>query len=307
MNGRRAFIITKPLQFMVACTIIDDYGIADDVDLLIADSFSGAAGFVSRYHGLNKAHWGRIGLFDTIDEAYRYARREGRYNHLYIDSDFGVRKSLMLLRYKLRMPLAKIIVYEEGVGTYRSDVYPPIKRRLFNLLGVGAAFGGCRLSSEILIFDVEEYINRVGMYGGKPSPIRTGLVDFIRTNLTSLEYLFDFQPHDHGDDSLNLYLTSWSIDRQVLTQLSLLPGELLLKPHPHIKNLDVSGLGLRQNHVMQAGVPSELLIMKLMDQSANLTVYHHGSSSAHYMRGSGAKFVDISNPRALRTYAASSA
>lgn len=282
---------------MVSATIIDEYGIADETDLLIADSFAGAAEFVSRYHdlGAKGGPWGRIGLFEAIDEAYSYARTERHYDQMFIDSDFGVRKSLTLLRHKLRSPATRIIVYEEGVGTYRSDVYPPIKRDIFDLLGTGAAFGGCRLTSGILVYDVAAYRSKVGKYGGKPSPIRTSLVDFIKSNRGILEKLFgcDDPCSMPSAGRYSLYLTNWNIDRETVARLLGMPGKLLLKPHPHLKRQDFASLGLPAERLMPAGVPAEVLIMKLLGQGAELTVYHHGSSAAHYLANSGVNFVKI--------------
>lgn len=128
---RDAFIITKPLQFMVCATLIDTFGLTDRADMLIVDAFAGADEFASRYHGLGR-EWGRLGLFENHGDAYRHARRERRYSRVFIDSDFGIQKSIMLAMQKIAAPSCKIIVYEEGVGTYRTDFCSPMKRELFH-------------------------------------------------------------------------------------------------------------------------------------------------------------------------------
>lgn len=292
MSKRPVFIVTKPLQFMVAATIIDELGLSAVADILVTDTFAEAAEFVYQYHGVGP-RWGRIGLFPSIREAYRYARDECRYSALYIDSDTGVQKMLTLARLKMKHPSAPILVYEEGVGTYRRDIYPPVKRELIHRLGAGAAFGGSPLTSGIFVYDVDAYQSRVGRFGGTPYLIETELAEFIAANAAVLGRLFgvpDTLPST-ASDTCTVYLTNWTPDEKVIREISDRPGDCFVKPHPHLSSADGALFG--GVRLLPAGIPAELLIMKLRASYSRMTVLHHGSSTATYLPAHGVEYETI--------------
>lgn len=289
-NERSAFIVTKPLQFMIAASIIDQEKLSLRSDILVVDSFADAGHFVSRYHGLGP-RWGSMGLFKNTNEAYAYARKK-KYSRLFIDSDFGAQKFYTLLRNKIASPARRIAVYEEGTGTYRTDRYSGIKRTLFHRLGIGAAFGGSLFTDRIYVYETKKYRDRVGSYGCAPVGIETKLVDFIRANIADLTTLFDVPRTIGGDKGQPccLYLTDWKINREVIAEIGRKNGLFFVKPHPHLADIAADDPRLGRASVLPAGVPAEMLIMKLKSRHSDLTVYHHGSSAAHYLANSGVLF-----------------
>ncbi|MGX9728047.1 MAG: hypothetical protein ACTFAK_12245 [Candidatus Electronema sp. VV] len=66
-------------------------------------------------------------------------------------------------------------VYEEGLGTYRKDLYTGTRKRLFDYFGIGTFFGG-----------------NFPLNGSKIRWIRKSLSDFITENCSDLQKLFGF-------------------------------------------------------------------------------------------------------------------
>lgn len=277
---RTAFIITKPLQFMIAASIIDQLGIAASSDLLVTNTFSAAEVFASQYHELGP-RWGNLWLFEDIPAAHEYARRKRAYKCLFIDSDPGIQKAIQLLRFKVTNPSASIMVYEEGEGTYRNDLYTSPKREILHFAGVGAAFGGSRLSSGIFVFKPDEYRQRVGRFGGTPFQIEPTLLSFIVSNYGDLSALFSTPKIESaGETTCNLYLGNWDFHLDEIAELARLSGQFFFKPHPHLKALPPMPDGVEQ---LPGGVPVELIIISLLDKFERVNVYHHGSSVQRYL------------------------
>lgn len=103
-------------------------------------------------------------------------------------------------------------------------------------------------------------------------------MDFIDANSTALAHLFGVSDkYEHCADRA-IYLTSWSIDRDFIDAASGRHENFLVKPHPHIKNREL--LGVPQ---VDGGAPAEIVIPAIAAKTDVLTVYHHGSSAAHYL------------------------
>lgn len=291
---RSAFIITKPLQFMVAVSIIEQENLSDCVDILVVDVFSDAGKFVESYHRISPG-WGNMHLFKKHADAYRHARTR-KYRQLFIDTDCGIQKAFTLLRQKVASSSTEILVYEEGVGTYRSDLYGnPIRRLAVRAFGGGAAFGGSAFTNGIYVYDPPLYLHQVGRLGGSPCKIKTSLIDFVRANRGTLDNLFAVPEvtSSRQGEPCHLYLTSWRIDEGVTAAIAAKPGIFLIKPHPHLAHLSVDDSKFMSASVIAAGVPAELLILRLLDNHPNLTIFHHGSSAARYLDGAGATFVNV--------------
>jgi hypothetical protein len=276
--ARQAFIISKPLQLMVALVVADQIA-AEDVHLLLVNSFAGADAVTNR---LNlTARWGRATLLGDHAAAYRLARDAG-YEHLFIDSDVGLRKFFTLRHVSKYSANTKVHVYEEGIGTYRRDLYVGWKKRLLDAMGAGATFGGSKYTSDIYVFDPDQYRGQT-----KAVPIRKRLADFISEHFVTLSTIFD-APHYSipASYSIGLYLSGWSLDYDVVVELIDRHDTFIVKPHPHIQEQVMVPGAI----VAPAACPAEILIAHLVQGKRELTVYHHGSSTAHYLTTTGAKF-----------------
>src|SRR5690606_35901220 len=115
-----------------ALSVINQLNIRTKAYLVIVDSFFNAR---SVYERMKSTDWEFSGLsfefFVSRSEAHQFVRMH-KVNNIFIDADVGVRKYFDLLRMKLNNRLLSINVYEEGIGTYRTDLYPGVKKLIFD-------------------------------------------------------------------------------------------------------------------------------------------------------------------------------
>lgn len=286
-------IITKPLQFMIAASIIPQLG-KEDVSLLVSDTFAGAKDFFVRYQNCGSP-WGEMLFFEHPNDAYRYAGR-ARFDMLLIDSDVGSKKMYTLLRLKIASPKTEVYTYEEGIGTYRNDLYIGVKRWILSRLGVGTEFGGSTFTTGIFVYDPDRYRSMFHWLSGKPVSIETDLSTFISQNMPVLVELFEVPDFCVAGtkDPCSIYLTDWDVDQDFVNESLLpLPGRIMIKPHPHIRDPRIDFAGVERVEVLPSGAPFEVLLSAILEQHPDTTVFHHGSTAAHYMRGTPARFVKI--------------
>ncbi len=124
---RYGFIVTKPLQLMVVFAIIEQLPKKSMKELIVVDAFKNSEKVTANLGEYGK-RWGKAAFVDTHGQAYKYASGAG-YSKLFIDSDVGLRKYLQLVLIKALNTDIVIAVYEEGLGTYRNDLYKGLKKK----------------------------------------------------------------------------------------------------------------------------------------------------------------------------------
>lgn len=278
--GKSAFLISKPLQLMIALCIVQQHQWDIKPVFVILDAFRGAesvAGRLSR----DFSHIQTPIFIKERVEAFSFLRKK-KFNNLFVDSDVGLQNYIALALQKLSNHRLSIYVYEEGLGTYRTDLYSGFKKKLFSLMGVGVFFGACRFVSAIYVFNPEEYSARISSNGSKAIKIEQKLSIFIKSNYDALIQLFDFHglPSKLKDYSFcSIYLTSWLVDKDFVVFFKSLKGDLFIKPHPHIKSeLKYKGVDL-----IKSNVPAELIIQYLINIYSFVFVYDHNSSVRRYL------------------------
>jgi len=292
---RSACIVTKPLQLMIAMTIIEQLDIGRKADLLIVDAFGNAKMVFDNLnnHQLKKLYRA-VYFFDNHKLAYQHANKTG-YGNIYIDSDVGFKKYLTLLFLKIKNPFVKISVYEEGLGSYRTDIYSSnLKKFFLRVFGVGIHFGGSAITSSIYLFKTDAYINLFHSGARKVNLINKELSLFIEENKEFLYFLFKYEPIKNQADKTkecHIYLTSWIPDGKFIKKLKSFSGDKFIKPHPHLKiSLERSGL-----IEVPGGVPAELVLDDLSKSYSKVIVYHHGTSAKRYLNSANLIFTEIKN------------
>ncbi len=277
-HSQTAFIVTKPLQFMIADMIARQENEGEHIDFLVVDLFAGASDFVERFNRLDRENQRAI-YFAEQRAAYAHAA-EAEYGIVHTNCDVGFRIYQMLKRFKGK----SVRVYEEGVGTYRNDLYSGFKRRLLHGRGIGTVFGGSDIAQFIYVFDPASYYQRVQGIRAIPVKIDGSVAGYVSENRTILSHLFGAGDQEPSDKSATVYLSDWDVDQRIVARLRK-EDPFFLKPHPHRKE------SLSGEDVLPGGVPAEVLITILAQAYRSLTVYHHGSSAAHYLAGMpGVKF-----------------
>ena len=280
------FIITKPLQLMVVMAIIEQLPDEISKELIVIDAFFGAKKIAEKLTTSNPK-WQRTVFFENPSAAFRHCR-ERRYDSVFLDSDVGFRKNIDLMRLKLSTPKTRIAVYEEGLGSYRQDIYHGAKRGIFALMGVGVYFGGNWLTKEIYLFRPNEYINNFLEKTADVIHIKTFISQLIIKYKTEFDELFELAElksdlaRASSNNVCDIYLTSWSWDGETMKRLMQCDSCRVVKFHPHMKGILVSS-----EHQFDVSVspeiPAEILITIASKIFKNVRVLHHGSSVVRYL------------------------
>lgn len=281
-SGRAAFLISKPLQLMVALCIARQVKLETKPVFVIIDTFCGASQVAERlscdFDQLQTPVY-----FDSRQAALSFLKKQ-KFDHLFIDSDVGLRNFLTLASFKLAYPKISIHVYEEGLGTYRTDLYSGFKKKIFVMFGIGAFFGACRFVTSVYVYRTQEYIDNIPSNGFKVREIQGGLLQFLVSNRDALKRVFGFngiKPISPDVSRCSIYLSSWRIDADFLSYFQGLKGDLFMKPHPHIRSYDeINGI-----KVIGANIPAELVLTDLMKVYDSVVVFDHNSSVRRYITG----------------------
>ena len=123
-----AFLISKPLQLLISLAIINDAKYLHPVELIIIDGFKNADKLKLRLsNSLKNDSRFSVAYAKNHTEAHNKII-ENNYKTIYIDSDVGFNKYIALIKIKKKLQNFQLYVYEEGSGTYRTDLYRnPIK------------------------------------------------------------------------------------------------------------------------------------------------------------------------------------
>lgn len=275
---------------MVALSIMHQLEIAERSHVIVVDAFAGARGVAERLGSLPEPFSGVSAVFVESPSKGYHLLRNSRFSAIFIDADVGVRKSVDLLRIRYSNPGLKINVYEEGLGTYRSDLYGGLKGSVLNYFGVGTRFGGFRFTSSLYLYDPKHY--KVLFPGSEPKleRINRALPDFILDHFDTLSDLFDYKPNIlPRSKNCNIYLSNWTIDKFFIEKFLSYGIDSYIKPHPHILDFKESEYDL----VIDAAAPAEIAIINFLKKYDFVDVYHHGSSIERYIKDSRVRYIRI--------------
>lgn len=293
-----AFIITKPLQLMVCTSIIDQLEGDFSVHLLITNDFRDAREIFERIQArLNVRRIYKCLFFDANDFAYGYLKANP-FDDVYIDSDVGFRQWVKISLIKLKNPATRIYVYEEGVGSYRDDLYEnktildKFKLHVLRGLGVGTYFGGSCWTTGIYLYETGQH---PFLHGNKVIMIRQSVTETIKNHAEFADDIFIVDERVKSAIKMNqgevvIYLSNWLIDDKLIGELIAMNSQIIVKLHPHIKEDPPSICGVKW---VDHSVPAEILIMEAAKYCEKIKVFHHGSSTLRYIVGKNIEFMKM--------------
>lgn len=296
-KNQQIYICSKPLQIMIAMILNQS---TKKNYIYIVDSFHSAKN-VSNSIFLQKRFL-ETNFFPSRNAAILAAAQQ-KPATIFIDSDIGLKTQLTLIRAKIIAPKTQIHVYEEGVGTYRTDIITnPLKLLVYRLTGTARHFGGSLFTKAVWIFNENLYSKRIPHLKHKARKIYPPLIDWIQDHTKELVNIFspDFKlPESSNRDAAYLYLTDWEIDRRVLKNLDFREN-FFVKPHPHIKQEIINEVRINYHATwLPAPIPAEIVLILLCSYYKSVHVIHSNSSAVMYMQGfQNLKVLDnfISNP-----------
>lgn len=288
--GLHSFVAGTPLHVMISLSLIRQLNLYNNSHLKIIDYFAGAEGVFERFSGLDWDYSGvKVSLFDSHRRAYLDCIKD-KTEQLYIDSDASFQRHLDLIAIKSLRPRMKINVFEDGVGSYRTDLYSGVKKRIFGLLGVGTFLGGSPFTQSIFIYEKERYRETFPTAKCNAVSIDETLFETIARLEPYLHRIFSYTPNLRPQsDKCVVYLSNHHIHTGLIEGLRSAEGDVFVKLHPRIKRFDsIPGIEFLDNNV-----PAEVILRYLSDIYKDIEVHHHGSSAEQYIVAEKIRFVRI--------------
>lgn len=296
--GTSVFVCSKPLQFFHLVSIAKDYSIDKPKLYIVTRSFFGWEDFkVNILSSKFKDVFSAIIFCDSYDTAAESIVKD-TYDSLFIEDD---RVSLYFIFNNLKKK--KMIVFEEGFGTYRSS-YPQsfsfmrkVKWISLSLIkGCGINFGGGR-NTDYVLTQYPEVYKKLNYMSSSKALLFSGSSDIfskysefwdnvINKDLTAFGYY-------QSDSKVALVLGTWGgASNKEVEEIFKNYDFIIYKSHPH----DGILLQLDNVHNIEAKwVPAEVYIFRLASKFKNLHVYHYSSSTSFYLDGfvKNVKFIDL--------------
>ncbi len=297
---RYGFIITKPLQLMIVMAIIDQLPNEVVKELLIVDGFFDAKNITETLNN-NNFMWRGACFFQDPHAALKYCKHRN-YDSVFLDSDVGFRRNFDLIMLKIFRPKTGLNVYEEGLGTYRSNLYHEPKKMAMSFCGIGTYFGGNWLTKKLYLFAPAEYRKIFGDKSSELIEINISIPELIIKHEKFFDELFKtnelrsklISMRATGTEKCDIYLSSWDIDANVEKYFANLVSCRVAKLHPHIKVIPDS-LWNKFDFVVSPAVPAEILITITSNLFKEVEVFHHGSSVVRYLDISNVRFKSAEN------------
>jgi hypothetical protein len=273
-----AFVVERPIQIVTANAIINQLDIADRSDILISRGFYGARGVAARI-GASGCLPG-VAAFDDYRSAIEHAT-SGKYQEVFFHWDVGFGTNKFLYRARIKNPNLTFSLFEEGIGTYRQDIYSGIKKALFRIYGLPINVGGSRFVSRIFVYNPKMYIEKATRRPGIVTKVETSIAEEIQSSWGLYSHIFDEQ---HFLDNLpasrgsycRIYLPNWQFDERKARSFFLQNTINIIKLHPRCTDF----LDIENALKAPPSIPAEMLISAAAMIYDRVFVLHSGSSTA---------------------------
>jgi hypothetical protein len=301
--GPSVFVCSKPLQVLNCASIVRHFGIAESRLHVLTSSIDDSGEFADF---ISSSGYGTV--FSSVSwnldvDAAIAEFTLDPYESLFIEDD-------RVGRYRVFAPLrtTRMVLFEEGIGTYRSD--PEMSLRGLRKLkwkvkvvttGCGWEFGEGRLTDLVMVSrpDVYRRLNPRTAHKALGFP---GLVDELGFEAPTWNRLVMKQLGEPAGrlGRVAVVLATWGTTPSFVVDEALADADVVYhKAHPH------DGAPLARDGVVDlpsSWIPAEALVNVLAGISDHVTVYHHSSSVAFYLGGlrESVDFVDLLGSQQLR-------
>lgn len=281
------FYISKPLQYLVFLSIIEDMNLKNkDIILMVNGAFYDSDCITNKISTYSEfpvnyfnGYFGFIGLILSSNT-----------KRLFLDSDVGFKKFIFLLILKAFKRNLQIYVYEEGTGTYKKSFYRGIKKLFFKKIGVGTHFGACKFTDGIFCYDKKLFTT---IFGNDINvhQINVSLASSIKKNNRLLFQIFDSKAiiFEQNTNNACLYLSDWDFNYSILKKVNIHTEHFYFKLHPHNNNF----IKIENAICIENSYPAEMLIVKLCENYCKVKVFHHDCSVERYIEFDNLTYVNL--------------
>lgn len=275
---RAIYICSKPLQYFNIRNIPSANSDVEKI-LIIHGRFIQAKAFFEQVKKIDKS-WDRILFMDSWTKLYLFLFfHPAEQVFAEIDKSFvyGIFHSLRRFH--------QFYIFEEGFGSYRTDRVDDskgLKRLINSMTGVGKHVGFSSFLTGQYLYLPELYKKQFPNY---PKPIYTFAEPFLKRLEQELPFFLQLSAGYeaflgyHGK-RIAICLTNHVLNPALIDSLLKEKDRfdtVLLKPHPHLKDLgDFEQYNLP---IIRSNIMVEFLLMLLLKNKNQLTVFHENSTS----------------------------
>lgn len=285
-----AFLVHNTQQLLFSKSIIDQIGSSGRSVVIIVGVFKGAVGLYESLIANIKCFGGvQFLYFDTRRDVFDFIK-SSTIRSIYIDSDVGFRNFVVLNSLRKAINGFSINVYEDGVGTYRVDLYGGLKKYIFDLIGVATHMGGFEHSERVFVMEPDEYIGKFRLARNRVVKIELSPYELIVRDIDIWNRIFPVvEEVIPASATCAVYLSTWHLEQGVLRDFLLCDCDRYIKLHPRlIEAASVPGV-----KYIGHNAPAELVLERLSHEYSSITVYHHGSSVERYVQSEKIEFIRI--------------
>ena len=263
----------------MSAAIIRQLGIAGESILIIHDGFAGAKEISDRFSpdeiNLNGL---QVAYVKQRKDAFFFANRI-KPREIFVDGDVGFKNFITLMLLKAFNDRLKISVFEEGIGTYRNDLYSGAKKRVFQIIGIGVHFGGSRLTSCVYVTSPSQYNSVFPEKAARTRLIKDGPKNIISMHKDAWISIFGYKPVKSPHSSeCNIYISDWNLKAESLKNIFKWEGDYYVKLHPRCND----EVEIPDVIVLESSAPAEMILSDLSEKYTKVRVFHHGSSVTKY-------------------------
>ena len=304
---KRAFVITKPIQYLIALTIREQ--LSNDVeDLIIINDFRDSQLFVDKIY---KKNWNKVHFLNKKKDLLNVVKLAD-YEELYLDSDVGFLNYLLFLRLKIFNSKINLHIFEEGIGTYLKEtyLYCQLKIALFKLFGIGTNFGSCIFTNSIYLYSTSEYLKLNQRKPTNVVQIDLNIESLYKKNIEYFGFLCNCGLIDKFISVLNykhtcvIILGTWiephlKIDylneslKSAISEAKINIDDdfIIVKEHPNENRRNI--IPIIENSVhFNENAPAEILVYHLLIHFNQIKIIHHESTVTHYVTNNNVKFYN---------------
>lgn len=276
------FIVTTPLQYL---NVLNIETLGNKV-ILVLGGFINSEVFFSNI--VNTKVWDEAHYFENYNDMFKYLIEIiNRKDKLFIDSDYGLVTNNKLRKIKTN----EIYVYEEGIGSYRSDLVSRerswLKKNVLLFLGNKEFFGGSKYVKGIYIYDHERHIKNVPSFNKERLHFKNRFSEQLKSNISNFitDNLIEKYKTLVKNKEVVLYITNWNYNKQIEKYIENIKKEdnsklLILKPHPHFN--DFNQIKIKFDDIVSGDILVEILLTLLKEFSKDFLVLHENTSSLQY-------------------------
>lgn len=283
------FVCSKPLQYFNVRNLIHN---KNRVNILIIENrFNNADKFFKNIVQYDNC-WNKVFFTNNRFQVFNICFLKYTVENFYYYLDWLLIPGLLLYA----LPAKNIFIYEEGVGSYRTDIFnntSNLRKRIRRMLRISEYPGFHPKIKGIYIYRPAVYNEIFKSYNNKPAVLsfNSSFKTMITENTSLGIKLFNY---DNTASVLNLknkriclYITSWPLYEAFFSVIDLTKYEYcIIKPHPHIRNLSFLENKNERNIIVIKFLLAELLISILVNNNNVIDIYHHNSSSLMYVEKS---------------------